>query len=148
MIEQKIYEDYVAAMKNREKEKAGFLSFLRAQLKNAAIETRSETLGDEKTLEVLQKQKKRLQETIESVQASGRDDLRQEAERELEFLSAYLPEPLSEEEIRRIVDEVVQSTGASSMKDMGRVMKEILPRTGARADAKEISLLVRQKLSS
>lgn len=146
-LEQKIYEEYVRAMKSGDKDKTGFLSFLRAELKNSAIDLKKQSLDDSEVLSVLNKQKKRLQETKESAESSGRKDILEEAERELSFLKPYLPEALEEKEVLGIIDRIIAELGADSMKDMGRVMKEVLAIVGVRADSRLVSKLVREKLS-
>jgi uncharacterized protein YqeY len=148
MLEEKIHNDYIAALKNKDKHKSSFLSFIRADLKNKAIDLKKEKLDDEEVLLVLQKQKKRLEDTKESIERSGRTELLEEVNREFSILSEYLPKALSESELIAIIDEVITSTNASSMKDMGAVMKEVRTRVGARAEAKKVSELVKQKLTS
>ena len=148
MLEEKIHNDYIAALKSKDKHKSEFLSFIRADLKNKAIDLKKEKLDDEEVLLVLQKQKKRLEDTKESIEKSGRTELLEEVNREFSILAEYLPKALSESELIAIIDEVITSTDASSMKDMGVVMKEVRARVGARAEAKKISELVKQKLSS
>lgn len=147
-LEQKIYEEYVRAMKSGDKDRTGFLSFLRAELKNSAIDLKKQSLDDSEVLSVLNKQKKRLQETKESAESSGRKDILEQAERELSFLKPYLPEALGDKEVSEIVDKVISELGAASMKDMGRVMKEVLAIVGVRADSRLVSGLVKEKLSS
>ena len=148
MLEDKIYKDYVDALKSKDKNTADFLSFVRADLKNAAIDLKKEKLDDDEALTVLKKQKKRLQDSKESISASGRQDLLQNLEKELKILDSYLPSPLEESELIAIIDEVISAAGASSLKDMGRVMKEVLAKVGVRADSKKVSELVKNKLSS
>ena len=148
MLEEKIYQDYVEALKAKNKSKTDFLSLIRAELKNQAIDLKKEKLEDPEVLAVLKKQQKRLQDTKESISSSQRQDLLEDVERELAILNEYLPPALSEEELSKIIDEVIAETGASTMKDMGRVMKEVLARVGAQADSKKVSQLVKNKLSS
>jgi uncharacterized protein YqeY len=148
MLEEKIYQDYVAALRERDKHKTDFLSFVRAELKNAAIELKKKELADDEALVVLKKQKKRLEEAKESISASGRKDMLESLERELGILDAYLPSLLGEGQLREIVDQVILEMGASSLKDMGKVMKEVLTRVGVRAEAKTVSELVRNRLAS
>ena len=147
MLEEKIYQDYVTALKAKEKEKTTFLSFVRADLKNKAIELKKDKLNDEEVTVVLKKLQKRLLDTKESLAQSPRADLIESAGRELALLDGYLPKPLSDEELLKIITEVIAETGASSMKDMGKVMKEVSLKTAGRADNKLISDLVRAKLS-
>ena len=148
MLEEKIYQDYVAALKAKDKHKTDFLSLIRAELKNHAINLKKEKLEDDEVLAVLKKQQKRLQDAKESIASSQRQDLIDNIEQELAIVSEYLPEPLQEEELAKIIDSVIAETGASSMKDMGRVMKEVLAKVGAQADSKKVSQLVKDKLSS
>jgi len=148
MLEEKIYKDYLKALKAKDKHKIDFLSLIRAELKNRAIDLKKEKLDDPEVLAVLKKQQKRLQDAKESIASSSRKDLLADIERELAIVNEYLPQPLSPEELSQMITEVITETGASSMKDMGRVMKEALAKVGARADSKSVSQLVKEKLSS
>ena len=131
-----------------DKQKADFLSFIRAQIKNRAISLRKEKLDDREIIGVLDKQRKQLEEAKESVSSSGRQDLIDNIDKELAIVKGYLPEPLSEEEILRIVDDVISQLNVTSIKEMGRVMKEVISRTSFRADTRKISEIVRRKLTS
>ena len=148
MLEERIYKDYVEALKSRDKQKADFLSFIRAQIKNRAISLKKEKLDDREVIGVLDKQRKQLEEARESVSSSGRQDLVNNIEKELAIVKGYLPEPLSEEEILRVVDDVISQLNVTSIKEMGRVMKEVISRTSFRADARKISEIVRRRLTS
>ena len=147
MLEDRIYQDYVAAMKAQDKPKIEFLSFIRAAFRNAAIDLKTKKLEDKDALAVLQKQQKRLMDTKESLKASNRPDLIAANEKELSWLSAYLPKGLSPEELAAVVSETITALGATSMKDMGRVMKELSAKIAGRADSKTVSELVKSKLS-
>ncbi|MFH2138687.1 MAG: GatB/YqeY domain-containing protein [Candidatus Omnitrophota bacterium] len=147
MLEEKIYNDYVKALKSRDKEKSGFLSFVRADLKNIAINNKKEKLADEDVLSALKKQKKQLQETVEST-AGGKPELSAQAKKEITMLDEYLPQPLADDELLAVINQAVTDVGAVSIKDMGKVMKEVLAKVGVRADAKKTSELVKNKLSS
>jgi hypothetical protein len=147
-LEDKIYQDYIAALKARDKNKSAFLSFLRADFKNRAIDLKIQKLSDAQAQEALKKQQKRLGDSKENIVKSGRSDLLQSLEQELNILAGYLPEPLSEEELSSIISNAISQTNASSMKDMGKVMKEVTSQVGARADAKTISGLVKKRLAS
>ena len=148
MLEEKIYREYLEALKARDKEKLDFLSFIRAELKNAAINVKKDKLDDNNVLVVIKKQKKRLEEAKESTLPSGRTDLLQSIEKELAILDSYLPQPLEESQLVEIINQTISALGAASMKDMGRVMKEVLAQVGVRADTKRVSELVKSKLSS
>ena len=147
LLEEKIYKDYVESMKARNKEKTDFLSFLRAELKNSAIELKKDKLDDNEAFAILRKLKKRLEEAKESVALSGKTEFLEKTEKEITILNDYLPKSLEESELLAIINETISSIGASSIKDMGRVMKEVLAKVGVRADAKVVSDLVKRKLS-
>lgn len=147
MLEEKIYQDYVAALKSKNKHKADFLSFVRAGLKNKAIDLKCDKLDDEMVLAALKKEQKRLLDTKQSLIDSGRRQLLEDTEKELAIIRGYLPRPLEEERLKTIISEVIASTKATSIKDMGKVMKEVLDKTAGRADSKTVSQIVRNKLS-
>lgn len=148
MLEDRIYRDYIEALKAKDKSKAVFLSFLRSELKNLAINLKKEKLEDKEVLEVLAKQKKRLQDARESIVSSQRADVLRELDKEIDFLNEYLPSLLREDELIQIIEEVISQVSASSLKDMGKVMKEVLTKVGVRAEPKKVSILVKNRLSS
>jgi len=146
-LEEKIYQDYVTALKNKEKAKTDFLSFIRAELKNTAIGLKKDSLDDNETSACLRKQKKRLQDSWEAFKASGRSQALEQLKTEIALLEAYLPKSLPEEQIRQVIEQVIADTQAMGVKDMGKVMKETLSRTGGQADPKLVSEIVRVKLT-
>lgn len=148
MLEDKIYQDYIQALKTKDTKRRGYLSLIRADLKNQAINLKKEKLDDSDTLAVLKKAQKRLQDTKESIIQSQRTDLLEDLEKELEILNRYLPKPLTDTELLEIVNQVIIKLKACSIKDMGQVMKEVLSKTGVRADSKKISTLVKERLLS
>ena len=147
-LEERIYQDYVAAMKNRDADKKKFLSFIRADLKNQAIDFKVEKLTDEQVLALLKKQQKRLNDTKDSLVSANRPEMLSEVEVEITLLSQYLPKQLAEDELRKLIDSSISSLGAATVKDMGRVMKEVTAKVGMRADAKLISKIVKDKLTN
>lgn len=147
-LEKRIYNDYVTALKSKDKERAQVLNFIRAAIKYIAIDLKKDTLTDEEVLAVLKKNQKQLNETKESGIAANKQDIIDKAEKELSIISEYLPQPIDESELASIIDKVIAETGASSPKDMGKVMKEVLAKVGISADAKMTSSLVKQRLSS
>ncbi len=147
MLEEKIYKDYIKALKTHNKHKADFLSFIRAEIKNKAISLKKDKLDDSEIISVLNKQKKRLKETKESI-LFKREELIEEVEKELAILEEYLPQPMSEEEICNIVDEVISELGVCSIKEMGKVMKEAMSRVAFRASGERVSKIVKKRLSS
>lgn len=148
MLEDKIYQDYVCAVKSRDRFKIGFLSFLRAEFKNRAIDLKKDKLDDNETMKIIEKQKKRLEDSRENIVKSGREDLLENLEKELQILTGYLPQQLDEKEIARIIEETISETNASTLKDMGKIMKEIMPKVSGKTDTKKVSELIKLKLSS
>jgi len=147
MLEEKIFNDYKEAMKNRDTLKSSALSFLRASLINVAIEKKKKNLDDNDCIAVIKKQIKQRQDSIEQFQKGNRQDLADKESKELEILKSYLPAELSSDEIKKIIEDAILSTGASDIKDMGKVMKEVTAKIAGRADGKLVSDLVRERLS-
>ena len=141
----RILDDIKLAMKAREKDKLSALRLLHAELKNVAINERREVTDDD-TLRVIARLIKQRQEAIELFAQGGRDDLVAKETFELETYRAYQPEQLSDEAIAVLVDQVIAATGASGKKDIGTVMKAIMPKVAGRADGKVVNAIVSQKL--
>lgn len=146
MLEDKILEDYKKAMKDRDPLGVSVSSFLRSELKNAAIAQRKTKLDDADVIAVIKKQIKQHQDSIEQFRRGNRVDLAEKEAKELEILKSYLPEQLSEDRIKEIINEVVASAGANGPQDMGKVMKELLPKLSGSADNKLVSELVKARL--
>jgi hypothetical protein len=140
-IEEKIYQDYVAAMKAKDKPRFDFLNYLRAEIKNAAIAAKKNKLDDNETLTVISKQKKRLDDAKTSIGTASKPEFIQEVDSQINILNVYLPEGLTAAELSDIVAQAIKDTGSSSIKDMGKVMKEVLAKVGVRADSKKVSKL-------
>ena len=104
-------------------------------------------LSDEEELQVLQRERKRRIEAAEAFRTGGREAQAESEERELEVLEEFMPEPLSEDEIDEIVDDVIAEVGATSMADLGRVMADVMPQIAGRADGSQVSQIVREKLA-
>jgi len=147
MLEEKILNDYRAAMKSRETLKSSTLAFLRAEMINLAIAKKKKVLDDNDTIVVIKKQIKQRQDSIEQFSKGNRQDLADKEIQELEILKAYLPPELPIEEIKQIIEEAVALTAAQGMKDMGKVMKEAGAKIAGRADGKLVSDLVRERLN-
>lgn len=146
-LKEKILEDIKTAMKEKKQERVEVLRFLNAAIKNKEIEVRPNTLSDQDITAVIQKSVKQRNESIEQYKAAGREDLAEKENIELVILKEYLPQMLSEAELRKIVEEVVASTGATTAKDMGKVMKAAQEKTQGRADNKLLSQFIKEKLS-
>lgn len=147
MLEEKILNDYKTAMKSRDSLKISVLSCLRAEFMNAALAKKKNALDDSEIIGVIKRQVKQHQDSIEQFQNGNRNDLAEKEIKELEILKVYLPPQLSEAELKKIIDELVKSSGASGLKDMGKVMKEVMAQVGTSADNKSVSDLVKARLS-
>ena len=147
MLEEKILSDYKEAMKSQDKIKSSTLSFLRAEMMNVAIAKKKKALDDNEVIAVIKKQVKQRQDSIEQFKQGNRQDLVAKEEAELRILKSYLPPELSDEEVKKIIEEAVASTAAVGLKDMGKVMKEVTDKVAGRADGKLVSELVKARLS-
>jgi len=147
MLEEKIFNDFKDAMKQKDPLKVSTLSFLRGQLGYAALEKKKDKLDDIDCISVIKKLMKQRQDSIEQFSAGGRLDLAEKETKELSILKGYVPVEMDCKELSKIIDDVVVSLGAAGIKDMGNVMKEVRAKTQGRADGKLISDLVRQRLS-
>ncbi|WP_028274183.1 GatB/YqeY domain-containing protein [Atopococcus tabaci] len=142
----KINEDVKTAMKAKDKERLAVLRMIKSSLHNEQI-SKGHELTDEEELTVLSREKKQRADSLEEFKLAGRDDLVQQLEKELSVVNEYLPEQLSEEELRAVVQESINEANASSMKDMGSVMGVLMPKVKGRADGKEVSRLVKELLT-
>ena len=146
-LELKIAGDYKESMKARDTARTQALTFLRSEMKYAAIDKKKEKLDDADIIAVIKKLIKQRRDGLAQFEKGGRMDLVEKEKAELVLLEAYLPPALPEADVARIVDEVVAATGAASMKDMGRVMNEVKARTEGRADGSMVSVLVKNRLT-
>ncbi len=135
------------ALKSGDTQRKTTLRMALAAIKNAEVEARGE-LEEAKVLSLLQKEVKSRQETIEGAQQAKRPDLIAKAETEIGILNEFLPEPLTEEELKALVKEVIQEAGAESMAEVGRVMGLLMPRISGKADGKEANQIVRELLQN
>jgi uncharacterized protein YqeY len=138
--------DLTAAMKERNAERRDALRLILSSLRSAEKELQR-PLSDEEELQVLQRERKRRLESIEAFRAGGRDAQAAAEEAELAVLEEFMPEPLSEEELERIVDDAIAEVGATSIRDLGRVMADVMPQIAGRADGSTVSQIVREKLA-
>jgi uncharacterized protein YqeY len=146
-IEQRIKDDATQALKDGDKRRREALSSFVAALKKERIDSRRQpTEADELT--VLKRERKRRAEALELYEQAGRAELAEQERFEEELLASYMPEELGEAELRRLVDEAVAATGATTPKQMGLVMKELMPKVAGRADGKLLSGLVRERLGT
>ena len=145
-LTEQLQADMKTAMRDGDAQRRDTLRMAIAAVQNAAKDKRDD-LTDEETLAVLAKQVKTRRESIKAYTDAGRDDLAAKEQAEIDVLQPYLPEQMSEDEVRKLVDEAVASTGATSPRDMGRVMGALMPKTKGRADGKLVSSLVNEALA-
>lgn len=134
------------AMAAREAERRDTLRLILSSLRSAEKELQR-PLHDDEELQVLQRERKKRGEAAEAFREAGRAEQADAEERELEVLEEFMPEPLSEEDLEEIVDDVIAEVGATSMRDLGRVMADVMPQVAGRADGSTVSQLVREKLA-
>ena len=134
------------AIRERDSERRDALRLILNALRAAEKELQRE-LHEQEELQVLQRERKRRVEAAEAFRAGGREEQAEAEERELAVLEEFMPSPLSEEELEEIVDEVIAEVGATSMRDLGRVMADVMPQVAGRADGSLVSQLVREKLA-
>ena len=134
------------AMAARDADRRDTLRLILASLRSAEKELQR-PLHDDEELQVLQRERKRRTEAAEGFRTGGREEQAQAEERELSVLQEFMPEPLSEEDLEEIVDDAIAEVGATSMRDIGRVMADVMPQVAGRADGSAVSQLVREKLA-
>ncbi|MCJ7715113.1 MAG: GatB/YqeY domain-containing protein [Anaerolineales bacterium] len=135
------------ALKSGDAQRKMTLRMALASIKNAEVEARGE-LDEEKVLSLLQKEVKSRQETIEGAEQAKRPDLIEKAELEIGILSEFLPQPLTNDELRALVEEAIQESGAASIEEIGQVMGVLMPKIRGKADGKEANQIVRELLQS
>lgn len=145
-LEQKVMTELKAAMKAKDQAALRTLRAIKSAILLAKTDGSGKELDETGELKLVQKLAKQRQESIEIFNKQGREDLAQTEQEELAVLKKFLPEQLGEEELRAIIESVIQSTGASSMKDMGKVMGAANAKIAGRADGKAIASLVKQLL--
>jgi uncharacterized protein YqeY len=145
-LEEKLVEEMKQAMKSNDKLRLSTIRMIRS-VKNKEIELMRKKLEDEEVIKVIQVMVRKGEESVEQFQTGGRVDLVEKEKKEIEILKSFLPQPLSQEELLMIIDQSIQETQASSAKDIGKVMKSIMPKIGGKADGKLINQLVKERLS-
>jgi uncharacterized protein len=143
---ERLEDELKRAMAARDSERRDTLRLILASLRSAEKELQR-PLHDDEELQVLQRERKRRTEAAEAFRAGDREEQAEDEERELAVLEEFMPEPLSEEELEEIVDDAIAEVGATSMRDIGRVMADVMPQVAGRADGSAVSQLVREKLA-
>ena len=144
-LKQKLQEDLKSSMKNKDAIKKSVITLIRSSIKQYEVDNRVE-LKDDEIVDLIAKQLKQTRDSREEFAKAGRDDLVSKAEAEIEVLKEYLPQQLSEEELNEIVISIISEVGATSMKDMKKIMTSIMPKVKGRADGKLINELVKKNL--
>jgi hypothetical protein len=141
-----IEADVKAATLARDAERRDALRLILSSLRSAEKDLQR-PLSDDEELQVLQRERKRRVEASEAFRAAGREAQADKEDVELEILEEYMPAQLTEEDLERIVDDAIAENGATSMRDMGRVMADVMPQIAGRADGSAVSQIVREKLA-
>ena len=142
----RIDDEVKAAMRAGDAERRDALRLILAALRSAEKELQR-PLHDDEELQVLQRERKRRIEAAEAFRAAGREEQAEAEEQERSVLEEFMPEPLSEEELEEIVDNVIAEVGATSMRHFGRVMADVMPQVSGRVDGSAVSQIVREKLA-
>ena len=143
---ERIEDELKRSLKERDAERRDALRLILAALRSAEKELRR-PLQAEEELQLLQRERKRRVEASDAFRAAGREEQAAAEERQLAVLDEFMPEPLSEAELEEIVDDAIAEVGATSMRDLGRVMADVMPQVAGRAEGSVVSQLVREKLA-
>ena len=144
-LKERILQDEKDAMRAREKSRLATIRLVTAAIKQREVDERIE-LDDAQVLAVLDKMVKQRRESISQFEKAGRDDLILQEASELEIIQSYLPEQLTEAEITALIDAAMEATGATSIKDMGKVMGQLKPKLQGRADIGAVSAMIKTRL--
>ena len=145
-LKDKLGDDLKLSMKNKDLIRKNVVQLIRAGVKQIEVDKRV-TLDDDGVLDVIAKQLKQRRDSLPEYEKSGRDDLVAQLKQEIEVLMECLPAQLTHEELVEIVKDAVSSTGATTIKDMGKIMAFVMPKTKGRADGKEINAIARELLN-
>ena len=146
MLKEKLLEDMKVSMREKNTLRKNVIQMVRAAVLQVEKDKQVE-LTDEQIIEVIAKEAKKRKDSVEDYKKGGREDLVKQIEEEIAILSEYLPKQLSEEEIEKIVKEIIEETASQTMKDMGKVMKGAKEKIGAAADGKTINEIVKKLLN-
>jgi uncharacterized protein YqeY len=142
----RIQEELKDAMRERDAERRDALRLILSSLQSAEKELQR-PLNDQEELQVLQRERKRRAEAEEAFRAGGREEQADAEAYELDVLTEFMPEPLTEEQLEEIIDDAIAENGATSLRDLGRVMADVMPQVAGRADGSAVSQLVKEKLA-
>jgi hypothetical protein len=145
-LEERLVEEMKQAMKSNDKAKLSTIRMIRSAVKNKEIDLRK-PLDDDAISRVIQGMVKKSEESIEQFKAGKRMDLVEKETKEIEIMKSFLPQPLSREEVLKVIDQTIEETQASSLKDLGKVMKTVMPKLGGKVDGALVNQLVKERLS-
>jgi uncharacterized protein YqeY len=145
-LEERLIEEMKQAMKSNDKIRLSTIRMIRSTVKNKEIELRK-PLDDDAIFRVIQGMVKKSEDSIEQFKAGGRMDLVEKETKEIEIMKSFLPQPLSREEVLKVIDQTIEETKASSLKDLGKVMKTVMPKLGGKVDGALVNQLVKERLS-
>lgn len=143
---EQLKKDMVSAMKEKDKDRLTVIRMVKAALDKERID-RGIEMTDEAVISVIEKQIKMRNDSICEFQKAGRNELVSQTEKEITILKKYLPEALSKEEVMKVIQDAISSLDATSISDMGKVMKEVSPKVRGRYDMKEVSTIIKEKLN-
>jgi uncharacterized protein YqeY len=146
-LEDRLVEEMKQAMKSSDKLRLSTIRMIRTAVKNKEIEQRK-PLDDEGIIRVIQGMVRKSEESVEQFKAGGRMDLVEKETKEIETMKSYLPQPLSREEALTVIDQTIEETQATSLKDLGKVMKSLMPKLGGKVDGALVNQWVKERLSS
>ncbi|MGI6475347.1 MAG: GatB/YqeY domain-containing protein [Thermoactinomyces vulgaris] len=133
------------ALKNKDKQKLSTIRMLKSAIKKEEID-KKRPLNDDEIISVIMREVKQRKDSLAEYKAAGRDDLAEKEQAEIDILSAYLPEQMSEEELKALVQQVIEEVGAGSKADMGKVMSAIMPKVKGRAEGRLVNRMVQEAL--
>ncbi len=142
-----LLNDLKEAMRNKDELKKNTITMLRAAILQVEKDTQK-TLSDDEIATIVSKEVKKRKDSIDDYKKGDRLDIVEQIEKEIEILSKYLPEQLTDDEIKSLVEQAIVETNATSPKDMGRVMQNLRPKTAGKADGKVVSDMVKQLLGN
>ena len=145
-LEERLVDEMKQAMRSNDRIRLSTIRMIRTAIKNKEIEHRKQ-LDDEEIQRVIQGLLRKGEESVEQFRVGGRMDLVEKETQEIEIMKSFLPDSLSEEKILAVIDQTIQETQASSLKDLGRVMKSVMPKLAGKADGKWVNQLVKERLS-
>lgn len=145
MLKEKLLEDMKVAMRDKLTVRKNVIQMVRAAILQVEKDKQIQ-LEDEQIIQIIAKESKRRKDSLSDYEKSGRQDLISQINEEIEILAEYLPKPLTREEIEKIIEEIIEQTQATTIKDMGKVMKVAKEKMGATADGKTINEIVKEKL--